>query len=151
LGNEEEYHVDGTTVTVEQLVINLKSIATEAQTIFTRGKISYSCAHNYISSWISEGKGDIDILASNIYKGGEGIYNNTWKTEITNLFNVFGTDSTYLTEFAPSYTSLADYSSDETVQAEAVTEMLEYIKASGITRALFFTLKDDKFGIIKND
>ena len=70
LGNEEEFHIDGTTMPVEQLINNLKSVATDAQLIFTNGKISYTCGDNYINNWISSGKGDIDILASNIYRGG---------------------------------------------------------------------------------
>ena len=56
--------------------------------------------------------------------------------------NAFGADSTYITEFSLSASSLYDYSTDETVQAEAITEIIEYIKASGITRAFYFQWKD---------
>jgi hypothetical protein len=91
--------------------------------------------------------------------GGDGYYDDAWKTNITNLVNAFGVDGTYLTEFSPSYTSLDDYSTDEAVQAAAVTEMIEYIKASGMTRAIAFiyrgyTPTDDltaNFGILKAD
>jgi len=152
LGNEEEYHVDGTTMTVAQIIINLKSVATDVQAIFTNGNVSYSCFHLNVDDWITSGKGDIDILASNVYMGGDGYYSsNEWKTEVTNLVTAFGADGTYITEFAPSYSSLDDYSTDEAVQAAAVSEMINYIRASGINRALFHTWWGDTFGVVKTD
>ena len=155
LGNEEEMHNDDTTLTDVQLRINLKFLATDVQEIFTNGNISYSCSQNSVDSWIAIGKGDIDILASNIYMGGEGSYGNSWKTAITNLVNVFGADGTYLTEFGPSWSSLDDYSTDEAVQATAVTEMIEHIKASGMTRALYFCYTNpgwlSGFEVLKTD
>jgi hypothetical protein len=159
LGNEEEMHNDDTTLTDAQVRDNFKSVATDAQEIFTRGNISYSCSARSIDidSWIAIGKEDIDILASNVYMGGEGYYNNGWETLITNLVNAFGADGTYLTEFGPSWTSLDDYSTDEAEQTAAVAEMIEYIKASGMTRALFFCYEDptwlsgDIFGARKDD
>jgi len=155
IGNEEELHVDGTTMTIAQIIAKLKSVATDVQEIFTNGKISYTCWEYTIDDWITAGKGDIDILASNVYIGGEGYYgSNDWKIHITNLINAFGADGTYITEFAPSYSSLDDYSTDEAVQAAAVTEMIEYITASGIKRALFYSWHDypgGLFGAVKDD
>jgi len=159
LGNEEESHVDNDTMTIAQLITNLKSVATEVKAIFTNGNVSYSCFGANIDDWITAGKGDIDILASNIYMGGEGNYGDGWKTLITNLVNAFGADGTYLTEFAPSWSAIDDYSADETVQAAAETEMIEYIKASGMTRAIAFLYRGhtpvdaltNAFGILKSD
>jgi len=158
LGNEEEVHVDGTTITGEQMITNLKDVATEVKQIFTNGNISYSFGYGFIDKWISQGKGDIDILAHNMYMGGNGSYNYPWKQEITKLINTFGIDGFYLTEFGPSYSAIEDYSTDEAVQAQAVTEMIEYIKASGMERAIFFCYYDDSqpfgpegFGVVKTD
>ena len=157
LGNEDLGNVDGTTKTAAQLLIDFKSVATEVQAIFTNGNISYACRSDFIDDWIAAGKGDIDILASNVYMGGNGNYDDNWMNLITNLVNAFGVDGTYLTEFAPSWSSLDDYSTDEAVQAAAVTEMIEYIKASGITRALFFCyanpywFAENQFGVLKTD
>ena len=151
IGNEEEMKVDGTTMTVAQLIINLKEVATEVKQIFTNGNVAYSCWAIKIDEWIAAGKGNIDILASNIFMGGDGFYDNHWKTLINKLVNAFGSEGTYLTEFAPSYSSLDDYSEDEAMQAEAVNEMIEYIEASGITRALYFVWKCDDFGVMKDN
>jgi hypothetical protein len=152
LGNEEEIHVDWKTMIPDQLITNLKSVATDVQAIFTNGNISYTCESSLISDWITAGKGDIDIIASNIYMYmGGTTFNDDWKTKITDLVNVFGSDGTYITEFNLNYTSLDDYSTDEAVQAAGITEMIEYIKASGIERAIFFCFKNDDFGVVKAD
>ena len=37
IGNEEEYHIDETTMTEVQIIENLKDVATEVQSIFTNG------------------------------------------------------------------------------------------------------------------
>ena len=160
LGNELESQVDGTTLTVVQLIANLKSLATEVQAIFTSGNVSYTCWQHQIDSldpWVAAGSlGDIDILACNIYKGGEydPDYDLTYQNRIAQLITAFGVDHTYLTEFNVSYTNLEHYSEDEAVQAAALTEMINYIKASGMTRAIYFMWKDDgaaTFGVMKAD
>ncbi|MBE3114527.1 MAG: hypothetical protein IMZ59_03300 [Actinobacteria bacterium] len=149
IGNEEESHVDGTTITVAQIITNLKAVATDVQAIFTNGNISYSCSDYAIPNWIASGRGDIDILASNIYHDGYG----DWKTNITNLVIAFGADHTYLTEFGLSWNDIDDYSTDEAVQAAGITEMIDYIKASGMTRAIYFLwyLPGLNFGVLKDD
>ena len=148
LGNEELDHNDDTTLTDAQLIVNLKSVATEVQAIFTNGDVSYSCGGWLISDWITAGRGNIDIVASNIYRGTSG--STAWKTRITALVNAFGIDHTYITEFSLNGSSLDTYSVDEAVQAVALTEMIEYIKDSGITRAIYFCWKGD-LGVVKYD
>lgn len=148
IGNELEYYVDGITLTVEQLITNLKLLATAVKAIYTRGKISYSCAHNYINSWASAGKGDLDFLASNIYMGGL-TFDDTWKTEVNTLINTFGDAGCYLSEFSLSYISLDSYSTDEFIQSQKISEMLEYIKSSGISRAYFFEYIHNNWGARK--
>jgi len=151
IGNEEEYHIDGTTMTVDQIIASLKSVATEAQEIFTTGNISYSCGHDHISKWVAAGKGDIDLLASNVYMGHNNSKTGQWKEEIDALISGFGPSGTYITEFSLNSNSLSTYSGDEKEQAAGIYDMIEYIKASGIKRAIFFCLKGDRFGIIKSD
>ena len=153
LGNEEEYHNDNTTLTDAQLIANLKSVATDVQAIFTRGNVSYTCFHNNIDDWVSAGKGDIDILASNIYREWGTHYAIPWEDEIDALVGAFGAD-TYLTEFNLNTEGLDHYSTDEAVQAAALTEMIDYIKASGIERALFYSWHDytgGLFGVVQAD
>jgi len=151
LGNEEDDRVDGTTMTQAQIIVNLKAVATDVQAIFTRGNISYTCNSFAISDWVTAGRGDIDILASNVYINGWG----NWKTNITNLIAGFGTDHTGITEFSVSGNGLDNYSTDEAVQAAGTIEMIEYIKASGMTRAFYFCYTDTSWlpgrGVLKAD
>lgn len=151
IGNEEESHNDDTTLTDAQLRDNLKSLATGVKAIFTNGNVSYSCRALDVDDWISLGKGDIDILAANIYRGQPTDI--TWKILITNLVNEFGIDGTYITEFNLNPVSLDDYSTDEIVQAEALTEMIDYIKASGMKRAIYFVWynSNSRHGVIRAD
>jgi hypothetical protein len=77
-----------------------------------------------------------------------------WKNYIDTLVSAFGADGTYLTEFSINTNGVEYYSADEAVQAAALTEMIDYIKASGITRAIYYCLKDDgayHFGVVKAD
>lgn len=137
LGNEEEFHIDEKTITVDEIVSNLKSVATEVQGIFTNGKISYSCGTFSQDKWISMGKGDIDLLALNVYQGSTS-FNNRWKSSINIMKEEFGTEGTYLSEFGLSSVSVNHYSKDEKVQLQALNEMIEFIRNSGIERAFYF-------------
>jgi hypothetical protein len=152
LGNEEEHHNDDKTLTDAQLITNLKDVATDVQEIFTNGNVSYSCYYSNISDWVTAGRGDIDIIASNLYMNGD------WKTLTKVLVAGFGVDHTYLTEFGLSGVSLDDYSTDEAIQAADIAEMIDYIKDSGIKRAIYFNYYDDSrpfgpegFGVLKDD
>ena len=155
LGNELDGLVDGTTLTVAQLITNLKALATDVQVIFTNGNVSYTCYGNNIGDWVTAGKGDIDILASNLYMTwGEAGNPDDWQEGIDALIGAFGTEGTYLTEFSINTNGLEYYSENEAVQAAALTEMIDYIKASGMTRAIFYVWKDDEpahFGVKKAD
>lgn len=151
LGNEEENHVDGTTITGTQLITNMKALAIEVKQIFTNGNVSYSTDVEFHDDWITAGKGDLDILAFNIYRGHDGSFNDNWKTVITDMVNAFGVNGTYITEFSLSWNGLDDYSEDEAVQAAAVSEMIDYIKASGMERACFFTWANELYGVKKDD
>ncbi len=146
LGNEEEFHVDGTTMTIAQIIANIKDVTTDVQEIFTNGNVSYTLNDSNIDDWITAGKGDIDLLGLNVYRGGT-TFNDYWKTAISNFVNAFG-DSGYITEFNLSWSNINNYSTDEEVQAEAVTEMIEYMKDSGIERALFYSWHDYPGGLL---
>jgi len=155
IGNEIENHIDGTTLTVAQLINNLKSLATEVQAIFTSGNISYTCESNNISDWVTAGKGDIDIIASNVYMEDDLGNPEPWQDKISSLVSGFGVNGTYLSEFGLSWSGVDVYSEDEAIQAAAVTEMIDYIKASGMTRAFYFFYADmswvSGYGALKED
>ena len=153
LGNEEESRVDGTTMTVDQLIANLKSVATEVKEIYTRGNVSYACEHDQSKqvAWNIAGLGDIDLISFNTYVESTSNWD-WWKTKINWMVNHFGARA-YLSEFNLTSSSLDAWSADEKVQAEALTEMIEYIKDSETKRALYFAWKDGEtsLGVLKAD
>jgi hypothetical protein len=145
LGNELDGKVDGITLTVEQLRENLKSLATEVKAIYKRGKVSYSTF--YYNEWIAAGKGDIDIISLNVYKG--TVLGMGYKTQINLLIDAFGLDGFNITEFSISAITLDTYSTDEKAQAAGVLEMIEYIKSKDVKDAYFFSSRDDRWGYKK--
>ena len=157
IGNEAEMHNDDDTLTDKQLILNLKALATEVQAIFTIGNINHPTAYsnilNHEYDWKFVGRGDFDFITCNLYKHQPG--NEDWKYWIDQLVTAFGADHTYLTEFGLNVLGVDEYSEDEAVQAAGVTEMIEYIKASGMTRANYFCYRDPSwisgFGARKDD
>lgn len=152
LGNEEESSIDGTTLDLDQLIINLKDLATEVKLIYT-GEVSYSLSGDIsyperVTKWAAAGKGDMDTIGLNVYHN--SITATWWRTAIDTLYAAFGEDL-YLSEFAPNATSLDTYSTDEDIQASATLEMLNYSYNKGILKAYFFNYLSDNFGARKND
>ena len=162
IGNEIEQRVDGTTITVAQLIANVKSLATEVKAIFTNGNISYSTQPDYLNAWIAAGKGDLDLLGLNLYLGwgtNPATYDEAvFISRLSDLVSTFGTSGCYLSEFGLSVTSVNSYSTDEVVQASMMASLIDNIIYSGITRASFFNYLDDPrpfgavgFGALKTD
>lgn len=120
---------------------NLKTSATAAQAVFTRGNISYAVGGNsyYIGVWNTKGRGDIDLLGFNCY------VNQTTPTDLANIVSNFGAAHAYLTEFSLHTTSLAAYSSDDNIQAVGLGNFMQAIQNAGITRANFFCYKGSDF------
>lgn len=143
LGNEVENYIDGTTMTLAQLHLNLKSVATEVQQIFTRGNISYNThLQSTMDALHTLGLGDIDLLSWEIYRGGNGEFYDDWMSQIDNLVSYFG-DRAYIGEWNVSWLSMEDWSKDEAIQAQGLSQMIEYIRNSGITRAYFLHYIDE--------
>ena len=149
-----------TDLPVASLITNLKSLATEVQAIFTNGNVTYTPAYPWFSDWIAAGKGGIDKIGGNIYQDNEwykegDFFSNYWKDEIDDLIAAFGTDGMYISEFNLSAADIDNYSADETVQAGAVADMIDYIRSQGVTRADFYCWKDyvgeGNFGVTKTD
>lgn len=147
IGNELELHHDES-ITDSQIRSNLRTLATEVQSIFTRGPVSYQvCQDTNLNDWISDDDlGGLDLIAVNTY----GIYldgkfSPTYKTNIVNLLSAFGNQG-YISEFNldaydPRFQSIPE---DLAIRETAV--MMDYIKNSGVLRASFFQWRGFKDG-----
>lgn len=150
IGNELEAKIDGSTLTAPQLKNNLRTLATECQAIFTRGRISYAVSQGNQAGWITENNlEDIDDLTVNVY----GSYTNTgnFKTKLTDMVNAFG-ERTYITEWNLDSTWSNFVNTDEWETREIAARQ-EIVKDSGVSKAYFFTwrMANDEFSVQKED
>lgn len=139
--NMSDTYIQCRDVALADLRTELRTIATEAQAIFTRGNVTYSVANDYAAAWITDGKGDLDLLGLNVY-----LSNTTYKTTITNLITAFTASGCYITEFNAHVTALASYSTNEDKLAAGIGGLLDYIQDAGYTRAAFFKYEDANHG-----
>lgn len=146
IANEEELHIDGTTLTEEQFRINLRALATEVKAIFTRGKINYAFGGGaaQLNAWYAEGIGDIDYLCLNAYWGGY-VFNDWWKSMCLSIKTKFPNNS-FITEFSLCTYCLSTYSTDENVQLNALIEMIKHIKNLGFEKAVYFNYRSNCYG-----
>jgi len=130
IGNEDEYRVDGVTITVAQLISNLKTLATTVQGIFTNGPVNYCTSPDFYADWITAGKGNIDKFGGNQYLCGNDYdpdYHDALFIErLNDLVAAFGTGGTFLSEFEVSYSAVTDFSTDESVQASKTNDLIGY-------------------------
>lgn len=142
LGNEEENHVDGSTVTASDVTAYMIGAgATDAQNRFS-GNISYAVSPNLIPTYVSGGKGGLDKISFNIYSDSTPYWTDS---SLQNIYSAFGTDA-WISEFAPNSTSLDTYSTNEEKQLIQVKKMYDRIIAIGFNRVYFFCYNDTNFG-----
>lgn len=150
IGNEEDYHVDDITISGDDVPGLMRTLATEVKAIFINGNISCSVGDwSILNRWNTETRGDIDIIAMNVYKGTP--VSTTWEDAVDELVSHFGNQHCYITEFNIHNTNISSYSQDEDIQAEATKEMIDYFLSSNIYRAFYFQFNDDGMGCQNDD
>jgi hypothetical protein len=73
IGNEEELHCDGATLTVATVITDLANLATEVKSMYTYGPVSYQSPITFYTNWASNGLGSLDRIGFNAYALGSGI------------------------------------------------------------------------------
>jgi len=149
IGNELDTHIDNTTLTYGQLRTNLRTLATAVQAIYTIGPVSYSFIGRdtgLINSWSTEGRGDVDILNGNFYRG-TTTFDGVWATNAQLLMTLFGPNHSGITEFGSS-TVDPDLYGTEAEQAVGVADMLTQFAAMGYKQAVYYAWNSDPFGVV---
>lgn len=143
LGNELENKVDGTTLTIAQLNVNLRQLASDVKVVYS-GAVSYGCSGNStaISDWATNGLGSLDTISIHCY----GVTTMSSQTNavggfanISTMLNVLGSKC-YISEFHVDANSqhLEAISPDE--QAAWMQNFVEnYILSSGAARFLVYS------------
>lgn len=126
----------------------LKALATQVKIVYS-GIVSCSIAQGrYESSWMQD-KGDIDLLGYNCY-GSSGSYS-SFVQRITDLFNVYGNDGMYVSEWNLHF-NFSSFPQPESTQTTQIGQRLAFLKGLGVNH-FFFTYRwdnaSDQFALLK--
>jgi len=151
IGNEEETRNNGLGAPDDATILtDLKALAATCQSIYTKGPISYAVSFiDGVDAWCAAGitpGTDLDKIGLNTYSADA-----RWDDTIDDWATAFGSNG-YITEF--NYGNMDGDPITEAEQAIEITTMLNYIKASGMTRAFFYCWHDWEgglYGAVKDD
>lgn len=143
LGNEEEFHCDGTSLTIATLVYDIGNMAYAAKAAYTYGPISYQASIAHISDWTAAGLGGLDRIGFNCYTrsaAGVPFQANIIKTAFPNKAYIaeWGTGSGY-----------NDYGNEQAWRDVIYGQRLAW-QASGLPEAYYFSYRDGSFGLPSN-
>lgn len=143
IGNEEELHCDGTTLTVATVVSDLAALASTVQGIYTFGPVSYQASIGFLSNWATNGLGGLDRIGFNAYALGPV----SITAHATNIVNAFPSQG-YLSEWGTpnGYNDFAN----EALFATVIDKQLRALKTTAIPDAYYFCFRDGSFGLPSN-
>lgn len=149
IGNEEELHVDGTTITVSTLQNNLKTLATDVQAIYTYGDIVYVTDATERVDWSTLGLGNIDRLGMNVYYGVPP--SGDFKSNVDLIASTFGANA-FITEWGigGGYPTISAYGTQaEEIFADNMLQRQKFIEAASLDHFVF-AFSDGAFGVPAN-
>jgi hypothetical protein len=143
IGNEEELHIDGTTMTVASLQADLRDgFGSAVRDAYTRGPISYEAAGGNRIQWANGGVGALDKLGFNLYY--ETNPNLSFKNAVNAIASTFG-EAGYVSEYSTA-NGFADVGTEKGWAENLVTRQ-KIIQAAGISDAYYFCFCDGSFGV----
>lgn len=146
VGNELELAVDGTTLTVAQVIVNIKALAVTVKASYPSMIVTYQSPATQRATWQTAGLGSIDKIGFNTYYGYEPTTGG-FSGSITNQVSGFGA-AAYVSEW-----STANGYPDSAAEAEWDRNLgtrLAILKASGIAAGYAFAYRDGSFGVTAN-
>jgi hypothetical protein len=144
IGNEEEFHCDGITLTVPVVVADLASLATNVQGIYTHGPISYQASLAHIGYWTANGIGGLDRLGFNCYT----------RTAVGSAFQ-----AAIVKDAFPTHGYIAEWGTangyndfdNERAWRDTTYGQRKALQASGLPDAYYFAYRDGSFGLPANE
>jgi hypothetical protein len=147
VGNEEEYHVDGSSLTRAQIEAHVRSDLYTAVKIAFTGTVSYNLPAGVLSDWLANGKGSLDTIGMNVYGNSE--YDGAgFCRDVRNFYNAFG-PSSYISEYGLHYDWTA-VTMTPLNQYRELRKRHDFIKRIGLSSGYFFLyshLSDDHFAV----
>ncbi|HKX72564.1 MAG TPA: hypothetical protein VJM32_00970 [Candidatus Saccharimonadales bacterium] len=140
IGNEEEFHCDGTTLTIPTVVSDLAALATAVQGVYTHGPISYQASIAHLAQWQSNGRGGLDRIGFNCYSrtpAGAAF-------QAALILAAFP-GSGYVAEWGTG-NGRSDFS-QESLWTDTIYGQHKAWQASGLPEAYYFAYRDGSFGL----
>jgi len=160
LGNEMDGQPDGTTLTRDQFITNMKQLATDLKAVYTLSPVGYSM-WNYngdtYSKWIAAGRGNIDIvgvhpygnIAANCRYLNPGGY-----SDIQAMLTAFGADHCIVTEFNLDASNANTHAMADDLRVNQMRIKYAFLKTVGFTKAVVYSwvgyLEQDNAFAMKN-
>jgi hypothetical protein len=147
LGNEEELHVDGTTIGLGTIINDVTgSFATAVKAIYTVGPISYETSDTFRIPYRDHGTlGALDFIGFNMYR--EVNPDISVRIAATNMMIWFGSKA-YISEYSTP-NGYNDVSS-ESVWADNMATRAAIYQSVGVERFYPFCFRDGGFGMSQN-
>lgn len=147
IGNEEDYHVDGSSLTVAQMQNHIRSdLYTAVKPAFI-GTVSYNLPAGVLSDWLAGGKGALDTIGMNVYGNNE--YDGAgFCRDVRNFYNTFGATA-HISEYGIHYDWTA-VTMDPADQYQELKKRHDFIKRIGVQAGYFFLyshLNNDHFAV----
>lgn len=133
MGNEEEYHVDNSSISTTTLQNDLNALAGQVKALGYTGKVSYQTEQGQIANWNALGLRNLDLIGFNVYSSFAAI--------AASIVSDFGSAG-YISEWNPSFQGINGYSSQNYWAADA-QNVQKILIASGISRYYWFTYRSD--------
>ncbi len=146
-GNEEEYHVDGTSLVAAQMTTNARNDLAPAATTVFAGDVSYNLPEGNLPDWLANGSGSLSTLGLNAYglneHDGAGFCR-----DVRNFAARFGSQG-YVSEFGIN-TNWATVTASDSDQERELRKRTMFVRNSGLSASYFFLfshLSDDNFAL----
>ncbi len=142
IGNEEELHCDGTTLTVATVISDLAQLAASVKTVYTIGQVSYQSPITFLNNWVANGLGGLDRIGFNAYS----VVAAGLKNYATNVVTNFAGKG-YLSEWGTP-TGFNDFGNEQAF-ATVIKNQIIMLQTIGID-AYYFCYRDGSFGLPTN-
>ena len=147
IGNELEAFVDGTTLTRNQLIDNLRQLATDVKAVYTLSPITYSCYDNggvTYDRWITQGLGGLDLLGIHPYGNIHSTTNSNsirigGYAVIQKMIVAFGADKCYISEFNLEANDTNLQKIPDEIRVVEMRKKYAFIKSLGFTKACVYS------------
>lgn len=162
LGNEMESQADGSTLTVDQMITNIKQLATDVKAVYKLSPITYSLWDfngTTYDKWITAGLGGLDMLGlhpyGNLQNSGRDVSLGGY-TALKKMMLAFGPSKLYISEYGIDATDANLNSMTTAVKVATMRNFFSILTNLGFTRSMVYSFVgylngDNQFAMKKTD